>query len=149
MPCALKLRAVCASLGVSALARTLISLISSAHVNSVWNVSSSAASIMGGVPSRISPFVPSTVIISPSLRMRPSGKVSLRFSNLEPYRRRPHDAGQTNSTPDHCRMAGHTSAFSQNGAWRRASHEYLRDWFRGAPKHRLRRARRWLGPPRR
>ena len=72
IPCALKFCAVFASLGVSAFALTFISPASSAHSNINLSESSNAASINFGVPSSTCPSVPSIVIKSPSLNVRPS-----------------------------------------------------------------------------
>ena len=73
MPSAAKFRAVWASAGVSAFARTPMSRTSSAHSSNVRNAPSSVASSMAGSPASTSPDVPSTVITSPTLNRRPSG----------------------------------------------------------------------------
>ena len=69
MPSAWKFLAVCASRGVSAFARMPISRNSSAQVKSVVTASSKPASTVSTCPTRTSPNVPSTVIISPSRRI--------------------------------------------------------------------------------
>ena len=79
MPPALKLRAVWASSGVSALARMPMSRSASAQPISVWKASSSAASSIGGSPTSTCPVVPSMVITSPLRRMRPSGALICWF----------------------------------------------------------------------
>ena len=78
MPWARKFRAVCASAGVSAFARTPMSRYSSAHFSNVWNALSSAGSSSVAVPARTSPDEPSTVITSPSANSRPSGAIITR-----------------------------------------------------------------------
>ena len=73
IPSAAKLRAVCASAGVSALARTPMSRRASAQSSSVRNASSSTASCTAVSPARTSPVLPSTVTNVPAANLRPSG----------------------------------------------------------------------------
>ena len=65
IPSARKFLAVCASRGVSALARIPMSRKSSAQLNRVVTVLSKPASTVSTRPTKISPKVPSTVITSP------------------------------------------------------------------------------------
>ena len=71
MPCAPKRRAHWASCGVSAFARTFIVRAASAHSSNWLKLSSSAGSSMAAAPASTSPEVPSTVISSPSRKLRP------------------------------------------------------------------------------
>ena len=81
MPWASNLRAMRASAGVSALARTPISQISPAHCIRLANAASTAASCIWVVPTIAWPELPSMVIISPSLKTLPSLAVMV-FSRL-------------------------------------------------------------------
>ena len=71
-------RAMRASAGVSALARTPRSRAASAQSRSSEKAPPSSGGIMAGAPAITSPRVPSTVISAPSRRMRPSGVISAR-----------------------------------------------------------------------
>ena len=71
MPCAPKSRAVRASAGVSALARMPMSQTAPAQSWSVRNASSRAGGSMSASPASTSPEVPSTVMTSPSAKLRP------------------------------------------------------------------------------
>ena len=95
MPCASNCRAVMASAGVSALARTPMSRTPSAHDRSLRKASSRAAASRTALPASTSPVVPSIVIWSPSTSTRPSATVIfLSFAS----NRRP-DAPTTQGTP--------------------------------------------------
>ena len=76
IPCASNFRAVAASAGVSALARTPMSRTSSAQASSLRKLSSKAGGSMSAAPASASPFDPSSVITSPSRKTRPSCVVS-------------------------------------------------------------------------
>ena len=76
MPSAPKSRAVCASKGVSALARTFIRRDPSAHSISVPKSPTSSGCNVGTAPAITSPVAPSMVMISPSLSSRPDTRSS-------------------------------------------------------------------------
>ncbi len=71
MPSAPKPRAVLASSGVSALARTFRRRMPSAQPIRVWKSPVSSGSIMATAPSSTSPLPPSMVMTSPALKVRP------------------------------------------------------------------------------
>ena len=71
MPSAPNLRAVSASSGVSALARTLSRRALSAHSISVPKSPDSAGSIIATVPMKTSPVAPSSVMVSPARTVWP------------------------------------------------------------------------------
>jgi hypothetical protein len=66
MPSAPNLRAVSASSGVSALARTFMRRLSSAHSINCAKSPDSDGSIIGTEPANTSPVAPSIVIVSPA-----------------------------------------------------------------------------------
>ena len=72
MPSAPNLRAVSASSGVSALARTFMRRMLSAQPISVVKSSDIAGSTMATLPRNTSPVPPSSVIVSPALIVLPA-----------------------------------------------------------------------------
>ena len=80
MPSAPKPRAVLASSGVSALARTFIRRFSSAQPISFWKSDDSSGSIIGMAPRITSPEEPSMVIVSPALKLAPRAEKVRAFS---------------------------------------------------------------------
>ena len=80
MPSAPSSRALAASSGVSALARTRSLRYLSAHNSKVWKSSLELASVLGMSPSMTSPEVPSRVMISPRLIFWPSVVVAMPLS---------------------------------------------------------------------
>ena len=82
MPSAPKPRAVLASSGVSALARTRRRRTLAAQAISVWKSPVSSGSIIGTAPSSTSPFEPSMVMISPALKVRPRAVKVPAFSSI-------------------------------------------------------------------
>ncbi len=95
IPCALKLRAVWASAGVSALARMPISAKRSAQDKSVLKLSSNAGGISLTAPTSASPLEPSTVMMSPSRNWRPSAQARVFSRKLITI----FDAPTTQGTP--------------------------------------------------
>ena len=77
-PSAANSRAIRASAGVSALARTPRSRAASAHSSSRENAPPSSGAIIAGAPAITSPRVPSSVTRAPSPNTRPSRLVSVR-----------------------------------------------------------------------
>ena len=71
MPSAPNLRAVSASSGVSALARTFMRRALSAHSISVAKSPDMAGSIIATLPTNTSPVAPSSVMVSPARIVRP------------------------------------------------------------------------------
>ncbi len=133
-PSASNLRAVCASAGVSALARTPMSRTASAQLQKRAERRHPAPGrSISAAPASTSPVVPSIVMTSPSRKTRPSGVTSVLSRVFSRMSDAPDDARQPKPARDHRRVAGHAAAFGQNTRRRHACRGYPRAWFRGAP----------------
>ena len=117
MPSAPKPRAVLASSGVSALARTFSLRTLSAQAIRVWKSPVSSGSIMATAPSRTSPLEPSMVMISPALKVRPRAVKVPAFSSMRQFARAG-DAGAPHAACHDGRVAGHAAPRRDDAARR-------------------------------
>ena len=132
MPSAPNFFAVSASSGVSALARTSIRRVLSAHSISVAKSPDMAASIIATLPTNTSPVAPSSVIVSPARIVLAAGGQCLRVVVDRDAAGACH-AGPTHAARHHRGMAGHAAARRSGCRGLRACHGCLRGWSRRAP----------------
>ena len=116
MPSAPNLRAVSASSGVSALARTPMRRALSAQLHQrARNRPTSPARPSATVPMNTSPVAPSSVIVSPARTVLPAGRQRLRVV-IHRDAAGAGDAGPAHAARHHRRVAGHAAARGQDAA---------------------------------
>ncbi len=113
MPSAPNERAVRASVGVSALARTLMRRTSSAQPISVPNSPVSSGLIIGTAPAITSPAAPSMVRMSPFFSVTPPA-VIVPFDVVDADRARAGNAGLAHAARDDRGVRGHAAARGQD-----------------------------------